>query len=381
MTDLKDLRVRIDAIDSQIIDLFNERASVANEIGAYKRESGLPVLDRQRERQKVASAAAQADPDLKTHAQVLMELLMEASRTRQTTAVAKPNETLDAISSALNAQPELFPTDSFVACQGVEGAYSQIAAERIFKHPQISYFSTFDAVFKAVEQGFCDFGVLPVENSYAGSVNQVFDLMMRHNFYIVRSTRLKVNHNLLVKPGTKLEDIRVVYSHQQAISQCAEYLAALPGVKVHVCENTAIAAKKVADSEQNDVAALSSLSCAELYGLEAIAKGVQDSGANYTRFATISRELTIYPGANRTSLMVVLGHHPGSLYKVLAKFYALDINIVKLESRPIPERDFEFMFYFDIDCPVAAPEFKELMATLPNLCEDCRYLGSYTEVV
>ena len=381
MTDLKDLRVRIDAIDTQIIDLFNERASVANEIGAYKRESGLPVLDRQRERQKVASAAAQADADLKTHAQVLMELLMEASRTRQTTAVAKPNEMLDAIGAALKEQPELFPTDSFVACQGVEGAYSQIAAERIFKHPQISYFSTFEAVFKAVEQGFCDFGVLPVENSYAGSVNQVFDLMMRHNFYIVRSTRLKVNHNLLVKPGCKLEDIRVVYSHQQAISQCAEYLAALPNVKVHVCENTAMAAKKVADSDRGDVAALSSLSCAELYGLDPIAKGVQDSGANYTRFATISRDLTIYPGANRTSLMVVLGHHPGSLYKVLAKFYALDINIVKLESRPIPERDFEFMFYFDIDCPVAAPEFKELMATLPNLCEDCRYLGSYTEVV
>lgn len=381
MSDLKDLRVRIDEIDSQLIALFNERASVADEIGAYKREAGLPVLDRQRERQKVARAAAQADADLKTHAQVLMELLMEASRTRQTTAVARPNETLDKISEALEGQPPLFPTDSFVACQGVEGAYSQIAAERIFKHPQISYFSSFEGVFKAVEQGFCDFGVLPVENSYAGSVNQVFDLMMRHNFYIVRSTRLKVNHNLLVKPGCKREDIRVVYSHQQAISQCAEYLAAFPNVKVHVCENTAIAAQTVAQSERDDVAAISSLSCAELYGLEALEKGIQDSGSNFTRFATISSSLLIYPGANRTSLMVVLGHHPGSLYKVLAKFYALDINIVKLESRPIPGRDFEFMFYFDIDCPVAAPEFKELMATLPNLCEDCRYLGSYNEVV
>ena len=381
MTDLKDLRVRIDEIDTQIINLFNERAGVANEIGAYKRENALPVLDRQREREKVASAAAQADADLKTHAQVLMELLMEASRTRQTTAVAKPNEMLDAITAALDNQPALFPTDSFVACQGVEGAYSQIATERIFKHPQISYFTTFDGVFRAVEQGFCDYGVLPVENSYAGSVNQVFDLMMRHNFYIVRSCRLKVDHNLLVKPGCKLDDIRVIYSHQQAISQCTEYLAGLPNVKVHVCENTAIAAQKVAKSEQADVAALSSLSCAQLYGLEVIAKSVQDSGSNFTRFATISRELTIYPGATRSSLMLVLGHHPGSLYKVLAKFYALDINIVKLESRPIPGRDFEFMFYFDIDCPAASAEFKELMATLPNLCEDCRYLGSYNEVV
>ena len=381
MTDLKDLRIRIDEIDTQIINLFNERAGVANEIGAYKREAGLPVLDRTRERQKVASAAAQADTDLKTHAQVLMELLMEASRTRQTTAVAKPNATLDAINEALDNQPELFPTDSFVACQGVEGAYSQIATERIFKHPQISYFSSFEGVFKAVEQGFCDFGMLPVENSYAGSVNQVFDLMMRHNFFIVRSTRLKVNHNLLVKPGTKREEIRIVYSHQQAISQCSNYLATLPNARVHVCENTAVAARTVAESDREDVAALSSLSCAELYNLETLEKSVQDTDGNFTRFATISRELTIYPGANRTSLMLVLGHHPGSLYKVLAKFYALDINIVKLESRPIPGRDFEFMFYFDIDCPVAAPEFKELMATLPNLCEECRYLGSYNEVV
>ena len=383
MAELSELRQQIDRIDEQIFRLFSERAEVSEGVAAYKREHGMRVFDPTRERAKVAAAASAAPEDLATYAQVLMELLMEASRARQHALLGDEPEdpTLVRIAEARATTLELFPPTARVACQGVEGAYSQIAAERIFRRPRIAYEPTFDGVFRSVEQGIADYGVLPMENSTAGSVNQVFDLLAEHSCHIVRTTRVKVDHHLLANRGATLEGIRDVYSHQQAISQCAEFLSGLPDVRVHVCENTAVAAKRVAESGRDDVAALSSRPCAELYGLEVLSADVQDRENNYTRFACISRALEVYPGADRTSLMIVLPHRPGALYKLLAKFYALDINLLKLESRPIPERDFEFMFYFELECPVAAPEFSSLMATIGGLCQECRYLGSYAEVV
>ena len=159
------------------------------------------------------------------------------------------------------------------------------------------------------------------------------------------------------------------------------FLQSLPGVTVVRCENTAVAAKRVAESDRTDVAALSSRACVGLYGLESLASSVQDQGNNYTRFICIAKDLEIYPGADRTSLMMVLPHKPGSLYKVLSRFYALGINLNKLESRPLPERDFEFMFYFDLETSVYSPQFQQLMGELPGLCEEFSYLGSYREVV
>ena len=383
MPELGELRQQIDQIDSQIFSLFAERARVSEGVAAYKREHGLRVFDPARERQKVASAAAAAPEDLATYAQVLMELLMEASRSRQHALLGdvEKDPVLARIDAARASTPELFPRSACVCCQGVEGAYSQMAAEKFFRRPQIAYAPSFDAVFRTVEQGLAEFGVLPLENSTAGSVNQMFDLMVEHSFYVVRTTRVKVEHNLLARRGAIIEGIRDIYSHEQAIGQCAEFLSGLPDVRVHVCENTAVAAKRVAESGRTDVAALSSRSCADLYDLDVLVADAQDHDNNYTRFACISRDLRIYPGADRTSLMIVLPHEPGALYKLLAKFYALDINLLKLESRPIPERDFEFRFYFDIECPVAAPEFSALMSSIGSLCQECRYLGSYAEVI
>nr|WP_075576662.1 bifunctional chorismate mutase/prephenate dehydratase [Olsenella timonensis] len=383
MAELSDLRQQIDRIDARIFELFEERAGVSEEVAAYKREHGLRVFDPARERAKVADAAARVPEDLATHAQVLMELLMEASRARQHELLddAPADATLQEIGTARTRTPELFPPSARVSCQGVEGAYSQIAAEKIFRRPLISYSPTFDGVFRSVEQGLARYGVLPFENSTAGSVRQVFDLMMEHSFHVVRTTRVKVDHNLLANPGATLEGLRDIYSHEQAIGQCAEFLSGLPDVRVHVCENTAVAAERVASSGRTDAAALSSLPCAALYGLVPLSRSVQDHDNNYTRFACISKDLEVYPGADRTSLMVVLPHEPGSLYKLLAKFYALDINLLKLESRPIPERDFEFMFYFELECPVASPEFSLLMASIAGLCQEGRYLGSYAEVL
>ena len=381
MEDLSDIRKEIDSIDTQIVELFKRRMSCADAVAAYKRAHDLPVLDRSRERELLSRRAAQVPEDMKVYTEVLFELLMEASRNRQGERLGTGGHTVEQIRDALAHSPELFPRDAYVACQGVEGAYQQIATDRIFRHANIGYFDTFDAVFRAVEENYADFGVLPIENSTAGSVNQVFDLMMRHNFHIVRTCRLKVDHNLLAKPGCGLGDIRHIYSHEQAINQCGEFLSSLEGVTVHACENTAMASKMVAESERRDVAALASRACARIYGLDVLASSAQDQGNNYTRFACISKDLSIYPGADRSTFMLVVNHEPGALYKVLAKFYDLDINIIKLESRPIPDRDFEFMFYFDIDCPAASPEFFTLVRSLESTCEEFRYLGTYSEVI
>ena len=381
MQDLSEIRKRIDAIDTQICDLFSQRMQCTHEVAEYKRANNKPVLDRGRERAKLADVASKVPEPLRDYSQVLFNLIMEISRAQQSAENNQDSPLAGQIARAVSDTPALFPQSAFVACQGVEGAYSQHAADRLFKHATISYFEEFEGVFRAVDQGFCKYGVLPVENSTAGTVNQVYDLMMRHKFSIVRSVRIKVDHILLALPGAKLEGIRDIYSHQQAINQSRQFLDSLPNVTVHVAENTAAAAKMVAESGRTDVAALSSRSCAELYNLVALARNVQDSDANYTRFACIAKDLEIYPGADRTSLMVVTKNDPGSLYKVLARFYALDINLVKLESRPIPNSDFDFMFYFDVECPVAAPEFASLIASLDDVCEEYRYLGSYSEFV
>ncbi len=381
MSDLPELRKEIDRIDTQIFSLFAQRAEVACAIGDYKREHGLAVYDPGRERDKISQAGERVPEELKTYAQVLMQLLMEAAKTKETLPEDAKPALLGQIENARATTPELFPTDANVACQGVEGAYSQIAAGHFFKHPTISYCPSFEGVFQAVEEGRCSYGVLPVENSTAGTVNKVFDLMMEHSFHVVRTYRQKIDHNLLAKQGAKIEDIRDIYSHEQAINQCRHYLETLPEAHVHICENTAMAARLVAESNRADVAALSSRSCADIYGLDILASNVQDRDNNYTRFACISKHLEIYPGADRTTLMLVLNHEPGALYKVLAKIYALDLNLLKLESRPIPQRDFEFMFYFDIDCPVAAPQFQTLISSLNDACQELRYLGSYTEVI
>ena len=155
----------------------------------------------------------------------------------------------------------------------------------------------------------------------------------------------------------------------------------MPGVQIIPVENTAVAAKIVAESGRLDVAAISSHVCEELYGLKSLADGIQDKGNNRTRFICISKKLEIYPGSDKTSIMMVLSHKPGSLYKVLARMYVLGINVIKLESRPIPDKDFEFMFYFDLETSIYSEEFVQLMCELDDLCEEFKYLGSYTEVV
>lgn len=381
MKELKDLREKIDAIDQQMVDLFKQRMEVSKEVAAYKQANGLPTQDVGRERSLLAKVGEQAGDELADYTQSVYRTILAAGRSYQNACSGVTSKVYETIRKALDTTPDLFPQRATVACQGVEGAYSQIACDSIFKSPTILYFNTFEHVFKAVESGMCQYGVLPIENSTAGSVNAIYDLMTQHNFSIVRSARLKVNHNLLAKHGVKKEEIREIYSHQQAISQCAGYLSTLKDVKVTVVENTALAAQMVAQSDRRDVAALSSRFCGELYGLDLVEENVQDQDNNYTRFICISKNPEIYPGADRTSLMMTLPHKPGSLYNVLSKFYALGINLRKLESRPLPDREFEFMFYFDLECSVYAPEMERIFRDLEEESEHFRYLGTYNEVI
>ena len=376
-----DYRKEIDRIDSELVKLFAERMDVSAKIGRYKKENNLPVYDPRREREKLLDVSEQSPKEIQDYTTVLYSLLFELSRSYQNSIIGEGSDLTAKIENAVENTPKLFPSRVTVACQGVEGAYSQIACDKLIQNANIFFFSNFDAVFSAIEKGLCRYGIVPLENSTAGSVNSVYDLMMRHNFSIVRSIRIKVDHNLLVKPGTKLKDVKEIYSHEQAISQCSEFLQTLSGVKIIPCENTAVAAKMVAESDRNDIAALSSRACMSLYGLECIKEAAQNKGINYTRFICISKDLEIYPGADRTSLMVTLPHEPGSLYKLLSRFYALNINLNKLESRPMPDRDFEFMFYFDLDVPVYSPQFIQLMGELKTICESFTYLGSYSEVI
>ena len=353
--DLSELRGQIDSIDNELVKLFAQRMDIAAQIADFKKENNMPILVPAREREKMADVAQKAGPEMANYTRVLYSMLFELSRSYQ----SKRNNTLSdlyrQITEAIETTPKLFPQQAMVACQGVEGAFSQIACEKIFKNPFIMYFKNFDGVFTAIEQGLCQYGILPIENSTAGSVKKVYDLMIRHNFSIVRSFRL--------------------------IGQCGEFLSGLSGVKVIPVENTAVAAEMVCKSGRTDVAAICSRNCMDLYGLKALASSIQDKGNNYTRFICISKNLEVYPGADKTSIMMILHHQPGALYKVLARMYVLGINVTKLESRPLPDRDFEIMFDFDLDTSIYSEEFVQLMCELEDLCEEFKYLGSYSEVV
>jgi chorismate mutase/prephenate dehydratase len=342
----------------------------------------MPVLDASRERALLNKISELSGSEFEEYTRTLYSTILDLSRSYQHAKLGETSALYDEIITAIDSTPKMFPERAVVACQGVEGAYSQIAAERLFRSSDIMFFSDWEKVFSAIEAGMCRYGVIPIENSTAGSVKKVYDLMISRNFKIVRTVRIKIDHCLLANKGAKLSDIKEIYSHEQAISQCSAFLSSLGAdVKITRVENTAKAAQMVAESGRTDVASISSRSCATQYGLTALASAIQDNGNNHTRFICITNKLEIYPGADRTSLMLVTPHKPGALYRILSRFNSLGINLIKLESRPIPDRDFEFMFYFDLESSVYSPKFAQILAELEQECEEFTYLGSYSEVI
>lgn len=377
--DIKDVRNEIDKIDDEIAKLFTQRMDSVKKVIEIKKQNGLPVFNSAREREILSRIVGQVPENYEVYSKVLFSTLFELSRSYQNGLTGESNLE-KRIKSALKTAEDEFPQRATVACQGVDGAYSELAASKLFALPNVLFFRHFEGVFQAVEKGLCKYGVLPIENSSYGSVNEVYDLMKNHNFSIVRTIKMHVSHVLLAKDGATLSDIKEVYSHEQAIGQCSEFFRNNPDIKIKVCENTAIAAETVAKSADKSVAAISSANCAELYGLKVIKTGIQNSENNYTRFICISKEPEIYAGANKISVMLSLPHKPGSLYTVMSKFNSLGINLSKLESRPISGSDFEFMFYFDIDASVRNEKVLKLLSELDAEAEQFVFLGAYSEI-
>ena len=378
---IEDLRKKIDGIDSEMCRLFAERMQVVTDIARYKKENNMVVYHPSRARAVLQNISKQLGPEFEGYGRSLYRTIFDLSESYQTRMLSEGEEFFKHIKEVTSKPPMPFPKRASVACAGCEGAYAHLAAERLFDLPEMIYVNNFDSVFRAVSSGLCEYGILPIENSLAGSVNAIYDLLGEYNVSIARSVRLKVDHSLLTQPGAKLEDIKEIYSHQQAISQCSEFLSNLKNVRVIAVENTAEAARMVAKSGDKSKASISSRLCAELYQLQTLKNAIQNRDNNYTRFICIAKQPQIYSGANRTSIMMVIPHRPGTLFHILSRFNATGVNLVKLESRQIPEREFEYRFYFDIQASVYSTEFQSLMCELNNCGEQFKYFGTYAEII
>ena len=377
--ELSEIRAKIDAVDDQLLDLFLERMELSETVAAYKNEHKLPILNKTREREILAKVTERAG-DKERYAYHLYSTLFELARSRQAELISAPTRVAARVEAALASNSEVFPQTGMVACQGVEGANSQVACDRLLPRGNIVYVKSFEAVVAAVESGLCKFGVLPIENSSNGSVRAVYQLLQEHDLSVVRSTRLCIRHELLALPGTKPEDITEIYSHEQAIGQCSKFLGSLKDVKVIPCGNTAAAAKLVAESGNPRAAAISSHPCAALYGLECVNGSIQDSDNNYTRFICVTKDPIIYAGANKISLIIALDNKPGALYEVLSKLAALDIDMTKLESCPVAGSDFEFVFFLELEASVKDPSVLAMLEEMERSCAQFHFLGGYAEV-
>ena len=374
--ELSEIREKIDAVDEQLLDLFLQRMDLSDEVAAYKNAHHLPILNKERERAILAKVTEKSG-ERERYAYHLFSTLFELARSRQAELISAPTKVAAQVRASLEAGTSVFPQTGLVACQGVEGANSQVACDRLLPRGNIVYVKTFQAVVSAVESGLCRFGVLPIENSSNGSVRAVYELLQDHNLSIVRSTRLCIRHELLTLPGVKMEDITEIYSHEQAIGQCSKFLNSLNGVRVIPCDNTAMAAKMVAEKGDRHAAAISSHPCAALYGLTCLNDSIQDSDNNYTRFICITKDPVIYAGANRISLIIAFDNRPGALYEILSKLAALDINMTKLESCPVAGSDFEFVFFLELDASVQDPSVLAMLEEMERSCAEFQFLGNY----
>ena len=380
MKDLQEIREQIDLIDNELVELFNKRMQLCKEVGVYKAQTDKAVLDGKREKEIIYRLSQKTPEDLRLYLKELYDTIFYASKAYQSKFVTL-NSPVKAILDEIVKNPlKDFPVDGTVACQGVYGANSGRAAEKHFPISDITYFKTFEGVFNAVDKGLCEFGVLPIENSTAGSVLEVYDLMKKYDFHIVKSVKIQIDHCLAIKNGTAVSDIKTVLSHVQALNQCSEYIKKA-GYNTQAIENTAVGAKMVSESSDNTLAVICSKECASAYGLKIVELCVQNSEKNSTRFICISKDLHVYKGADKISIMTSLAHTPGALNKIVSRFYAFGLNLTKIESRPIEGSDFEFMFYFDFEGNILDAEVRNLIAELDNGSDKFALLGTYKESI
>ena len=370
--ELENLRKQIDEIDDGVLDLFLRRMSCAKQVAEIKREKELPVFNEAREREILDDVSKKAG-EYGGQARILYSNLMAMSREAQHSALGSGAPLRRAAQEA-SSRPPYRPRT--VACLGQKGSYSHEAMARLYYEAEPVFFPDFQSIFAAVDGGKADLGLLPVENSTAGSVNEVYDLILKYRFSIVGAVSLPVRH-CLASHETELNGVKVVYSHPQALRQCAEYLKK-HGISGRECSSTTEAAARAV--RESGAAALCSELAAADFRLNLLDRNVQDSGRNRTRFIAIGHPMLISPKANKISLCFAVPHRTGTLCTVLSRFAAAGLNLTKIESRPIPGRNFEYDFYLDFSGSVADAKTLDLLCALSEELPRFSFLGNYPEV-
>lgn len=368
---LDELRSGINRLDKTIQDAFSERMELCKQVAVYKQQHGMQIFQTDREREILARIRQDAPSGLGSPSALLFQTIMDISKYLQYRELHKEPTQYEFQSPGISSS-------STVACQGTAGANAETAAKQIFgENCAPTFLPTFADVFDAVQNGEVDYGIIPVENSTAGSVIQAYDLMGENNFYIARSTVVEITNCLAVRPGTKPEDVKDVYSHPQALSQCSRFIRR-HGLTPHEYSNTATAAKMVLEADE-PLGAICSEKCARLHGLEILHRRISDHVPNYTRFFCITKHLEISDDADRVSVMLRLPHEEGSLYRLLSKFVIGGMNLLKLESRPIHNGIFEVLFYLDFGGNVHDPSVCAMLSDLAENLEYFKFLGNYGE--
>ncbi len=380
MEELKEYRDRIDAIDRQMADLFQQRMDVVEQIGRYKLERNMPVLDAKREREVLAAKKTLArDEGTAADLAAFFEEIMAISRRRQRKLVREQGEAPGYTHCKKDMAAARAPiANPKVAYQGVAGAYSEMACINFFGSASENVgLEQFEDVFEALKNGEADYAVLPIENSTSGAIRQVYDLMTQYECSIVGETTVKVEHCLMAPKGASLETITHVYSHEQGLFQSDRFLNAHPGWVQVPCADTAGAGQYVAQTGDVSKAAICSERAAELYGLEILVRGTNHNANNTTRFVVVSPVMELRPGADKISVVFSLPHEAGSLHRIMTIFAVNGLNMTKLESRPMPGRSWEYMFFLEFTGSLNAPEMDGILRELSQTAADFRVLGNF----
>lgn len=373
---LEELRVKLDEIDDQIVNLYEQRMDICAHVGEYKIQTGKKVLDRQREKEKLESVAGKAsNPFNKKGVTELYEQLMSMSRKLQYEQLVKAG----ALGRLPFIQVDSLDVDQArVVFPGTEGAYSEAAMKCYFGEKCNSFYvKTFREAMEAIEDGAADFAVLPIENSTAGAVDEMYDLLVEFENYIVGETVIPIRHTLSGLPGASLKDVKTVYSKGVALMQATHFLDAHSSWQRINVANTAIAAKKVVEDQDPSQAAVCSVYAAKVHGLQVLADNINDNEHNSTRFIVVTNQKIFLKHASKISICLEVSHESGSLYRVLSHFIYNDLNMTKIESRPIEGRDWEYRFFIDFEGNMADGAVKNAIRGLREECRNLRILGNY----
>ncbi|MCI9073042.1 MAG: prephenate dehydratase [Lachnospiraceae bacterium] len=373
--DLLELREQIDTIDRQIVSLYEQRMGICGQVAEYKIETGKKVFDRQREMEKLARVKSLTHNAFNSHGvEELFEQIMSMSRKLQYQLLAQHGS----MGRLPFIQVEELETQSArVVFQGAEGAYSQAAMTQYFGEGIRSlHVDTFRDAMSAIDEGSADFAVLPIENSTAGIVSEIYDLLVEFENYIVGEQILQINHCLLGVPGAKPEDIRTVYSHPQSLMQSSRFLSGHDWRQISM-QNNAFAAKKVAEEGDKSQAAVASEYAAKVYGLEVLRQGINQEKDNSTRFIIVTNQKIFRKDAAKISICFELPHQSGSLYHMLSHFIYNNLNLCKIESRPIEDRSWEYRFFIDFEGNLADSAVKNALRGLRDEARNMKILGNY----